>query len=204
MAKVKVTKKEADRLMKIEDQTKGVIVKTLADYIIEKKGEKGIKMVEKRLKELGYPMKFKECSTYTWYPGSFDALITLVILEVFSWDEKKAYDIGYDSLVVHSLGAKLLLTRFVSLELAMKNAQKFWHFFSYLGEVKFTKYDIDKSWAILRLDNYTKIHPLEYDYVRGSLAKILEIMTNSKKVNIEQTKSLYHNDTYDEFKITWK
>ncbi len=204
MAKVKVTKAEADRIMKIEDQTKGVVVKTLADYIIEKKGEKGIKMVEKRLKELGYPIKFKECSTYSWYSGSFDALITLVILEVFGWDEKKAYDIGYDSLVIHSLGARLLLTRFVSLELAFKNAQKFWHFFSYLGEVKFTKYNINKGWAILRLDGYKKIHPAEYTYMRGSLAKILEIMTDSKKMKIEQTKCLYNDDSYDEFKLTWK
>lgn len=204
MAKTKVTKKEVDKMMKIEDRTRGMLLKSMGDYIVTKKGEKTLKMIEKRLKELGYPINFKDAASYTWYEGPYDTLLTLVTLEAFGWDESKAFDIGYDSLVIHSLAAKLFMTRFVSLELAFKNASKFWFFFSHTGTIKFTDYDVKKKYAILRLDDYKKFHMVEYNYMRGALTRILEMMANSKDVKIKQTKCLFWDDTYDEFKLTWK
>jgi len=204
MAKVKLTKKEADRIMNIEDTTRGTVLITLRDYILNKKGKKGVEMVENRLKELGYSFRFKDfTASFKWYQGSFGDLIIPVILEVFHWDESKAFEIGYDSLIINSLITKLLMSRLISLETAFKNTPKFWHYFTEVGDMKFTEYDLDKRHAILRLDNYKKFHPTEYDYIRGNLAKILEMVTNSKNVQVEQTKSLFNNDSYDEFKITW-
>jgi len=203
MVKVQLTKKEADRIMKMEDRTKGVVLKTLEEYILNKKGKEGLGMVEKRLKELGYPLKFKEISSYKLYQGPIDVLLTLVILDAFQWDESEAFNMGYDSLVVHSLSAKLLMSRFISIETAIKNAPKFWHYFSNLGEIKFPQYNIDKGSAIMYLEGYKKFHPAEYSYIRGVLTKIIEIMSKSKNVKVEQTKSLFKGDSYDEFKITW-
>lgn len=53
MTKVKLIKEEADRTIKVKDKTRGMIIKTLVEYILCKKGEVGLKNVEKRLKELG-------------------------------------------------------------------------------------------------------------------------------------------------------
>jgi len=203
MAKIKLSKKDANRIMKVEDQTRGAILQTLGDYILDKKGPTGLEKVEKRLVDLGYPLELKKISPYKWYEGPIDVLLALVIIEVFDWDESKAFNIGHDSLVDYSSVAKILLSH-VSLEQTIQNAPKVWHFFSHLGQLKFTDYNENKGFAILRLENYAKFHPAEYEYLRGVMAKVLEMITKSKKVNVKQTKCLFWNDLYDEYKFTWK
>jgi hypothetical protein len=204
MAKIKITEAEVKRMMETGDRVRGAALKTLEEYILSKKGKEGIRMVEERLKELGCPIKFQEVAPHKWYEGSWDTLLTVVILEVFGWDESKAFDVGHDSLVVHSLTAKLLLSRFFSVEAAIKKAPKIWRYFSSLGKIDFPKYDIDKGFAVMRLEEYKKIHPAGYDYIRGVLAKIVEMLSESEDVKVEQTKSLYNQDPHDEFEITWK
>lgn len=203
MANVKITKEEADRLMKIEDKTRGALIETIEEYIVQKKGIEGLEKVKEKLEEIGYPMDFGKFSTFTWYQGALDILLIIVFLDVFDLDELVAFDLGRDSLVSNSLLVKLLLSRLVSFDTAIKNAPKIWRYFSKLGEIRFTQYDKEKKFAILRLDNYAKLHVVAYHYVRGSLAKLIEMLTKSKNVKIEQTKSLYNDDSYDEFKITW-
>jgi hypothetical protein len=204
MAKVQLTKKEADRIMKLDNKTRGAQLHTLRNYIIDKKGKEGLRMVEKRLKELGYPLNLKEVSGYKWYQGPVDSFLILVILEVFNWDESKAFEIGYDSLIGDSLVLKLLMSRLLSLKTAFKNAQKFWNYFSTTGEVKFTEYDIEKKCAIIRVNIVGKIHTAECKYIRGVLTKVTEILANNKNVKVEEIKCLFNNDPYDEFKITWR
>jgi len=202
MAKVKLTKKDVNKIMKFKDQTRGAVLQTLGDYILDKKGSVGLEKVEKRLADLGYPLELKEISPYKWYEGPIDVLLTLIIIEVFNWDESKAFDIGHDSLVDYSPVAKLLLLH-ISIEKTIKNAPKVWYIFSHVGKLKVTNYNINKGFTTLRIEDYEKFHPALYEYLRGIFTKVIETTTKSKKVNVKQTKCLFWNDPYDEFKITW-
>jgi hypothetical protein len=203
MAKVKVTKKEADRMMKVNGKVNGSLLNANFQFVLNKKGEKGIKTVEERLKELGYPLKFKEVSDFKWYPCGFSALITLAILEYFGWDESKAFEIARYG-PVYSVVSKLFIKYMVSLDKILKEVPNYWQKHFDFGEMKCPKYDEKKKYAILRIYGYKKCHPLDYILIKGYLSRIFELGTGSKNVKVEQTKSLYHNDPYDEFKITWQ
>jgi hypothetical protein len=208
MAKVKVTKKEADRLMKLSGTTRGIVLKTLGKYILNKKGKSGLEMVEERLKELGYSLKFEEVFSFGWYLAGLATLAFLVTFEIFNWDEKKALEIGYNNLI-NSRIAKLMLGHFVSAKEITQITSKVWHTYSNIGEVKWIKYDIKEKnsslhHSVLRLSGFEKLHPIVYLYVNGFLKRLAEIVTQSKNLKVELTKCILNGDPYDEFKFTWK
>lgn len=202
MAKVHITKKEAEKILKIKGRIRGLVITTLKDYIISQKGQDGIKKVEKRMEKVGHPFEFKKLSSVKWYPAGFIQLVMLVILDTFGWDDKKNFEIGYQA-PINSLLAKLMLRTFTSLEVAFKVTPKFWKNYTNLGEMNWVERDIKKRRAVLRLTNYPKINEASYEYFRGYLKRIMEIMTKSKNVKVELTKSIYRGDSYDDFTFTW-
>jgi hypothetical protein len=54
----KIRKKELDKFMEIKGETKGVVFQIDAKYVLKKEGEDGLKKLEKRVKELGYPIDY--------------------------------------------------------------------------------------------------------------------------------------------------
>jgi hypothetical protein len=202
MPPVKVTKEEADRIMKIGGNVSGAIFKGYYQYLLDKKKEGALGRIEKRLKELGYSLKLKEFSSFKWYPEAQACLICLVILEVFGWEESKAFDIGYDA-PLYSIVTKLLM-KYVSVEKILKDGPKYWRKHFDFGDMKCIDYDAERSYATMRLSGFKKYHQIVYTYIRGYLVKLIEMATKSKNVEVKQTKSLYNNDPYDEFKIDWK
>jgi len=203
MAKFKLTKKEADRIMKVKGNTVGAVLKTDYQFILSKKGEEGVRKVEARLKELNCPVKFKEISTFKLYPESQGCLTMLVMLEVFGWDESKVFDLAYHA-PFNSQVTKFIVGNLLSVEKAFQNASTYWRKFADFGDLSSPEYNIEKKYGVLRLENFKKYHPTAEEYMRVFLIRLFEIITQSKNVKVVLTKSLFKGDTYDEFKITWK
>jgi len=201
MVKVRVTKEEADKLMNIKGNVTSSILKAGYQFILHEKGEKGIKTVEQRLKELGYPLGFKEISSFRWYPISQACLFYLAALDVFDWDESKAFDIGYNT-PLYSILTKLLY-RYFSLERMLREVPRYWLEHFDIGEVECVESNKNKRCAILRIKNFKKFHPILYIYMKGYITRVHEMAIKKKAVKVEQTKCIYNNDPYDEFKITW-
>lgn len=201
MEKIKLTKKEADRIMKIKGRVSGSVIKEYYHFILDRKGKEGVDQIEKRLKDLGYDVKIQNVSAFGWYSHALACLILIAIVEFFDGDELTSFEIGYNA-PSYSIIAKLLLN-YVSIEKMVKGASKYWSKYMDFGEIKCTEYDMKKGYAVLRLDNFKKFHAVTYAYIRGFLTRLVEMATKSKKVNVKQTKSLFENDPYDEFKITW-
>ncbi len=204
MPKIELTKEEAKKVLQTKGRIRGLILTTLKDYILKEKGEIGIEKLELRLKELNADIDLKKLSSFKWYPAGIVILVMTATLEVFNWDEKKNFEIGYNA-PINSILAKLMLRTFTSLETAFKVTPKFWKNYTDLGEMNWVNYDLKKRYAVLRLTNYPKITVANasYEYFRGYLKKIMEIMTKSKKVKVEITKSIYKGDPYDDFTFTW-
>lgn len=203
MTKVYITKEEVNLMKKIKGNVKGDLIKSFHDYIIREKGEEGVALVERRFKELGWPIKFKDVFTFKWYPESFLCLTHVVFLEVFDFDESKAFELGYN-VPLGSIIIKMIMRYFISPEKALKNISKFWQKYFDFGKMECIDYNIEKGYAFLKLDGFKKFHPLVYEYLRGYISKTAEMIINSKNIKTEQIKSLYKNDPYDEFKVTWE
>jgi len=202
MAKVQITKEEVQKITKLKGNVSGAIIKAYEKFILNKKGEKWIKKVEERLAELGQPLKFAKVSSFGWYPESLVCLIGIAILEVFDWDEKKEFEVGYDA-PLYSVITKLLMQYFSSIEVTFKGTPIYWRKHFDFAELKCTKLDTKKKLATLRLTGFKKFHPTVYIYMQGYLTRIIEFGTRGANVKVEQTKCLYNNDPYDEFKISW-
>lgn len=54
-----LNKEIARKFMRIEGEVRGIALKSHQDFIIKEKEEEGLEKLEKELKELGYPIKYK-------------------------------------------------------------------------------------------------------------------------------------------------
>jgi len=202
MAKVKLTKKEADRIMKIKGNTRGITFKTGTEYMLKRKGKKGLTMVEKRLTELGYPVKLKKISPFKWYSLALDCLVLLVVLEVFGWGEKEAFNMGYES-PLSSIFTKILM-QFLVPNKFKKLASNYWRKYFDFGKLEIVNYSEKEKYGIIRLNGWRKYHPLICLYNQGYFLRIIEMGLIKGKVKVEHTKCLFRNDPYEEFRAIWK
>lgn len=200
---IAIKQKEIDKMMKLKGNVKGIILKGHFDYIRDLKGEKGVKTIEKRMEELGYPINPEKINPLKWYSQALSCLIILSSAEIFKWDKKDVFKMAYEASK-HSFIVKLLMQYFIKIEKTFKMTPIYWrkHFdFSQLQTADFSE---KEKYGIIRLKDFHKYHPLICEYHRGYFTKIAEIMLGQRKVNVEHTKCLFKRDPYEEFKITFK
>ena len=143
MTKIKLTKEEIERIMKIKGDIRGAVFKAFYSYVIDKKGEEGVERVEKRLEDLDYSFDLEGIKSFQWYPQAFAVVVCLVILEVFDWDESAAFDIGYNG-PLFSTAAKLLVKYFKTPERGFRQVPKIWRQHVNFAEPKVFKYNKEK------------------------------------------------------------
>ena len=118
-------KQEADRLLKIPGNVKGVVFQTHYKYILYRTGEEGVKTVEAKLEELGHPLKFKEIKSWLWYSEGLDVLIFLILKDIFNWDDSDIFDMG-TSAPKYSFIVGTLLKTFISPKKFFEETPKYW------------------------------------------------------------------------------
>ena len=202
MAKIQLTREEVQKIAKIKGNVHGSILKAYYQFIVDSIGEEGARKVEKRLAELDCDIKFKEAFSFKWYPKAYSSLICMAFLEIAGWDEKGAFKVGY-AAPAYSVLTKLLM-KYLSVERILKESDRHWRQHFDFGEMKCVDYNEEKKTAVLRLYGFKKFHPTVYIYISGYLTRLIEMATKSKNVKVEQKKSLYNNDSYDEFVINWQ
>jgi hypothetical protein len=200
---IMLSKEKVDEMMKLKGNVKGVILKGHFDYIRDLKGEKGIVLVEKRLKELGYPTKAKEIIPTNWYSEALACLIVLVCAEVFNWNQEDVREMAYQS-PKYSFIVKLLMQHFVDIEKSFKLAPIYWRKNFDFAKMEVGGFNKKEKYGIIRLVNFHKYHPLICEYHRAYFKKIAEIMLGQRKVEVLHSKCLFRGDDCEEFKITWE
>jgi len=200
MKKESLLKKEADRLMKIKGNARGATFRTHEVYIRNREGEKGVKEVEAKLKELGYPFKFKEIDTMGWYPEGLSTLIVLVSKELFHWKESDIFDMG-NSAPKYSFIVRFLIKYFLSLKKSFEQAPEYWKKHLDFGRLENVEFNEKEKYLIVRAVGY-KFHPIMCIYHKGYFLRIAQHVL--PKATIEETKCIYKGDPYDEYVISWK
>lgn len=195
-------KEEVKKMMEIKGNVKGAILKGHFDYIRDLKGEKGVKAIEEKLRELGYPLKSEEIDDTKWYQESMACLIVLICAELFDWTQKEIREMAYQS-PKYSFIVRLLMQHFVKIEKSFKMAPIYWRKHFDFSEMEVAGFSEKEKYGIIRLKNFHKYHPLICEYHRAYFKKIAEIMLGQKKVEVEHPKCLFREDPYEEFKIIW-
>lgn len=197
-----LTKQEIKKLLSVKGNIRGEAILIDIRYIHYKKGEKGIKMIEKRMGELGYPIKFKDLKPMKWYPVGLDALKILIIKEVFNWSNKDIFKMANFASKVSFL-TKMMVKYFLSAERSFKESPRYWKQNFDIGELEASEFNREKKYMIFRVKGY-KVHPITCVIFAGYFLRIAQFVLKSDKVSIKESKCMYNNSPYHEFIIKWE
>jgi len=197
----KITKETAKKFISLPGETRGVAIKVDWEFILRKEGEEGLKKLEEKMAEFGYPLKFKEIKTMGFYPIGLDALSMAVISEVFNYDKQKIIEMG-EAGPKFSIFLKVFLKYFVSPKQVIDQVPKMWREHYSVGDLIVVEFNEDKGYAIIRLENF-KLHKIHCHTLLGYFSKILEMIVNAK-VSGEERKCIFDGDGYHEYFLKWK
>lgn len=195
-----LTKQQAQEMMKIKGEARGVAIKDDLDFVLEEKGEEGLKKIETRMTELGYSLKYKDIKPMDFYPIGLANLYLLVIKEVFNFDEEDLKKWGA-AIVKFSLFTKIFLKYLGSLKLVAEEAPKIWRKHYTIGDLEMPDYSEEKRYVILRLRNF-KVDPIHCKILEGMFSKISTMVTKFP-TTVKETKCMFKGDEYHELLITW-
>jgi hypothetical protein len=195
-------KEEAKRVMEItKGKVRGAAILTQIHYIRLKKGEEGLRMVEEKLKELGYPLEFKKVKNLEWYPTGLGDLVIIVAKELFNWQDKDIFEMG-NSAPKYSFIVRLLMKYFLSPQRSFRESPKYWrkHFTS--GVLEAYQFNEKEKYLIIRLRH--QCHPVICIFYSGYFLRIAQYVIKSEKITIEESKCMSKGDPYHEFIIRWR
>lgn len=195
-----LTKERVEQLMDVEGEARGVALKDDLDFVLEEKGEQGLKKVEAKMKELGYPLKYKEIRSMDFYPMGLANLLLLVIQEAFNFNEQDLERWG-GAIVKFSIFTKIFLKYFGSLKLIAREAPKIWVKHYTIGELEMPDFSEEKKYVILRIKNF-KTHPIHCPLLKGMFSKITQMVVKSP-ASCKETKCMFKGDEFHELLLTW-
>ncbi|PIP23374.1 MAG: hypothetical protein COX90_03550 [Candidatus Nealsonbacteria bacterium CG_4_10_14_0_2_um_filter_38_17] len=194
-----LTKELAKELMEIKGEARGVVFKTDADSILKQKGREGLRRVEKRLKEVDYPIEYGKIKEMDFYPIGLRAVSLLAIKEVFNFSKEDIKKIGTEAPKI-SFIIKLFTQYFFSLNQLAQKAADIWQRHYTIGQLS-AKVNEKEGYAILEVHDLV-IHPVFCSYLEGYFLTILRMLVK-KTVISEESKCTFKGDEYHEFLLKW-
>jgi len=197
-----ISKEELDELIKIKGEMRGITIKPGLSFILKEEGEEGLKRLEDTMASLGHPLKYKGIRSMDLYPIRLVAISLLVMKRLFNYDDKKFQEIGKFSARIPFLIRVFIRGHFLSLKRVIKETSKMWRKYFTVGNLKVVKFDKEKKYAILRIENFV-FHPIYCKVLEGFLPAISKIIVKSPTIVCEETKCVHRGDECHEFLIKW-
>ena len=189
-------------IIQTEGNTRGAIFQSHADFIQDKKGEEGLRAVEEKMAELGYPVNFKKIKPGEWYPEALSVLIMLTVKDLFGWTDKDIFEMG-SFAPRNTFVSRVLMRYFVSMKRFMLEVPKYWKKHLDIGELEVVEFDEEKKYIILREKGF-KFHPILCIYHAGYYRGITKYMVKSQEISAEETRCVFRGDPFNEYLIKWK
>lgn len=196
-----LTKQEAENLMKIKGNIRGEAILTDVEYVRYREGEKGVNLLEERLIELGYPLKFKEIKSLEWYPVWIDIFKILAIKEIFNWTDKDIFEMANFAPKVSFL-VKMLMKYFLSVRRSFEESPKYWKQHMDFGELDAHEFNEKEKYMVFWVKEY-KTHPIMCIVCAGYFLRMAQFVVKSQKITIKETKCMFKGDPYHEYVIRW-
>lgn len=197
----KITKKRADKLIRLSGETRGVTLKTDSEYVLSQKGKKALIKVEAELARIGYPLKYDQIEAMNFYPIGLRMISLLTIQKVLGFTNQDIKKMGAAAPKI-SLVIKLFAKFFFSLEKTVKQAPKMWEKHYSVGDFYATAYE-KKKYAVIKLKRLD-LDPVFCHYLKGYLSTIIQMIVDAR-VTVKETKCSFRdkNEKYHEFELKW-
>lgn len=199
------SKEEIKEIMKTPGKIKGTSFNGDLEYILEKKGEEGLKLVEKETARLGYPIEYKKIKETEWYPVGLRVVSLTAILNTFNWGKKELTELAEAATKV-SFIVRLFMKYFVSTEKVFRaSGPRMWKRYFNTGSLEAVDFKESKEggYGIVRLTNF-KLHPLYCLYLGHFFVGIGKLSEpRAKEMWVKETKCVFRGDPYHEYLIEW-
>jgi hypothetical protein len=188
--------------MKIEGEVRGVVFQTDAKYVLEKEGEEGLKKLEKRVRERGYPIDYRTVEALNFYPLGLRGISLLLIKDTFGCGDEEIREMGYAAPQT-SFIVKLLVKFSADWKKFISEIPGIWIKHWTRGKIEVPKTDEKTKEVVLRLKD-VKIHPILCLYLEGYFKRIYEFVVGKGKGEVKETKCMFKGDPYHEYVVTIK
>jgi hypothetical protein len=195
-----ISKEEADRLMHLKGEIRGIALKDDFKYIFQREGQKGLDKLENTLKSLGYPIKYNEIKAMTFYPIGLDNLLLTILNRIFNYTDKDFQEMGK----FHSkstLLMKIFMNYFISIDRLVKESPKMWKTYYSEGELEVIEFNKKERYIILKIKNFANTK-FQCQSQIGYFTNAVHMITKNK-VSCEETKCVHKGDKYHEFLLKW-
>ncbi len=196
--KYDLNKERVEEMMKVEGEARGVTIKTDWSFIKDEFGDEGLEKIEKRMAELGHPLKYEGIRTMSFYPLGLDLLSILVIGESFDFEEKDFVDMGRKAFRF-SIFLKLFLRYFTSLKKMSEQAPKMFKKHYSIGSLEMK--EIEEKKAVVTLKDFD-VHKVYCLTLKGYLTEVTSMVVN-KEIRCEEVACTHEGDSHHEFVLTW-
>lgn len=196
---------EIKQIMETTGKIKGGAFKGELEYILAKKGEEGLRAVEKKTEDLGYPMGYKEIKETRWYPIGLKMISFFAFLSAFNWGKKELAEIAESSVKVSYI-IRFFMKYFTSPERMFRMAaSRMWERHYNVGSLEAIDFKRTKKdgYAVMRLKNF-KLHPFHCLYLGYFFVGTFKLAEPKfKEITVEETKCMFRGDNYHEYLIKW-
>jgi hypothetical protein len=197
----KLTKELAEKLMNIQGEARGIHFKNDAEYILNKKGEKGLKKVEAELKKLGFPLDYQKVRNLEFYPAGLRALSLLAAQKTFGWDDEEirkmcSFAAGASFIV------KLYIKFFYSVPKLLSKAALMWREYWTRGELKVEEYNKKKRYVVIKIQGID-IHPVYCRCLEGYFKSIAKMANKSEKTSCREIECSFKEGEGHKFLIKY-
>ena len=202
-----ITEEKIEEMIKTEGRVKGEVFKTDAEYVLEKKGEKGLKILQKETEKLGSPIDYRKIKSADWYPVGLRVVSLLAAMRAFGWQEKEIEKMGASAPKI-SFIVRIFMKFFLSPEKVAKISPKLWPRHYTIGSLKIVnfrerqeKQEIKGS-VMVELRDF-KVHPILCAYLGGYFLAVATLSAPYTKAIIKETKCPFRGDQYHQYLCEW-
>lgn len=197
-----ITKEKAQELMKINAKTRAALPKSYGLFILKEEGEEGLKRLEERMAELGYPTNFKKMNTTIWLPAGIEPVILLAIKELFNYEDEKFNEIGEFHPKTSPPIFKIFLKFVDDVEVVASQGPAMWEKQYSKGEFEVPEVNKEKKYVVARIKQF-RLHPLCCRILGGYYHQGLKMIVKRSGTSWEETKCPFRGDKWHEYILRW-
>lgn len=197
-----MTKEDIRKIMEMPGKVRGAVLQTDAEYVREKKGEKGLKLLKDETKKLGCPIDYEKISVTEWYPLGLRVVSLLAAQKAFGWGKEEIKNMG-EAAPKHSFIVRILVKHFLTLKKSIKESPEYWRKHYTVGELSIPELNEKEKYFVLQIKEF-KAHPILCTYLAGFFTTMSKFVIKSRKVNTEEIKCVFKGDPYHKYLIRWE
>jgi len=195
-------KQEINQYKHLMGKQRAEHVKYYINYVRENYGDKGVKKVKDTIEKMGFDIgDAKQYRDTEWVPESWAHIFFVTAARIFDWDDREIQNIGR-YIMPRSIITRVFLKYFSTVEKTLKKGVKQWDNNFTRGELEIKDINKEKKEGKFMLKNFPN-NPMAYIHFQGYFSRLLEIITGSNKVKVEDPVCLDQDKGNWEWKFHW-